>query len=640
MATTKGMNSLDLVAAIDECAGLLPLWIHKIYQLENRSVVIRLNAREKKKFTLLIEPGRRMHLIAAMPDVPTFPPSFAMLLRKYLQGGYVSSITQIGLQRIVEITVQKASGTWHLIAEIFDDGNIILTNDAYTIIQPLRQMRFRDRTIIPGEVYRFPPPDVSTAGEEECAALLAASDLDIVRFLAVSCFLGGAYAEYLCRTRSIPKDLPASEADPATVLSAIHTLIDEVKTKKEPVVTNTGVYPIPIGEPVNASGFVTFNDALASYFPFKEGKKEQKQKTTISREERIKKQQETAILAFKKKIAQNEEIAEKIYENYLFVSDIIATLQKASAGHSWQEIAEIISTAKNGPATKIRRVIPEQAAVEIDLKTLVIIRIHESVEENCGRYYEQAKKFKRKLKGAEEAIKKGTPVRKRHSVTYNRPKKRWYHRFRWCFTSDNVLMVGGRDAGQNEELVKRYMEGNDSFVHADVFGAGVVILKGETDCWDEVAQFAASFSGAWRSGHHTADVYAVSREQVSKTAESGEYVSRGAFIIRGERRWFHNTGLRVAIGLMEHPETQIIGGPPSAISKKTGVMVEICPGMYEPNDVAKKIVKLIRDTLTPDKQKALKFALHTEAVAAFVPSGGSDIVSFDTMTGTGDGKGE
>ena len=89
-------------------------------------------------------------------------------------------------------------------------------------------------------------------------------------------------------------------------------------------------------------------------------------------------------------------------------------------------------------------------------------------------------------------------------------KKLWYHRFRWFITSDGVVVLGGRDASQNEELVKKYMGGQDLFVHADVHGASVVIVKGKTEHMDEVAQFAASYSGSWRSGHFSADVYTCS----------------------------------------------------------------------------------------------------------------------------------
>jgi len=626
MATIKGMSSLDLIAITHECTELLPLWIHKIYQLEDRSVIIRLNGLEKKKYTLIIEPGRRVHLVPSMPDAPTYPPSFAMLLRKYLHGGKVIGITQKGLQRIVILSVQKADGIYHLVSEIFDDGNIILTDEAHTIIQPLRHMRFRERTIVPGQVYLFPADDITETDAESTAAMMASSDLDLVRFLAVSCFLGGMYAESLCMEHGLDKLMPASKANPQVLRAAVFSLIEKVTSIREPVITKSGVYPFPTGEEVIGSGFLSFNEACGSYFPFTE-KKEQQKRPYISREDRIKKQQEAAIISFQKKIAKNEEIGTKIYENYSFVNDIITTLRNAAKTRSWQDIENIIQASKTGPAEKILKVLPGSAAVELDIGVPVIIHINESVEENCGRYYDLAKKYKRKMKGAYEAMEKAVPVqtKKVHSVI--RPKKRWYHRFRWCFTSDAVLMIGGRDAGQNEELVKRYMEGNDFFVHADVHGASVVILKGETAHWDEVAIFAASYSGAWRSGHFTADVFAVNRDQVSKTAESGEYVSRGSFIIRGERKWMKNTQLRIAIGLAEQPVTQVIGGPESVISTKASFFVVLQPGMYEPNDIAKKVLKQIRDALPKEKQNALKFALNAESIAAFVPPGGSDIIT-------------
>jgi hypothetical protein len=204
-------------------------------------------------------------------------------------------------------------------------------------------------------------------------------------------------------------------------------------------------------------------------------------------------------------------------------------------------------------------------------------------------------------------------------------KKLWYHRFRWFVTSDGVVVLGGRDASQNEELVKKYMTGGDLFVHADVHGASVVIVKGKTEKMEEVAQFAASYSGAWRSGHFSADVYSAQPNQVSKTPESGEFVTRGSFIVRGERTYYSNVSLAVGIGLVLEPQAAVIGGPPSVIRSRTKAFAELKPGQYEPNDVAKKVLRLLKQSISPDEEKLLKGILNTETVAAFVPPGGSDI---------------
>jgi hypothetical protein len=213
-------------------------------------------------------------------------------------------------------------------------------------------------------------------------------------------------------------------------------------------------------------------------------------------------------------------------------------------------------------------------------------------------------------------------VRKRDFVPM---KKLWYHRFRWFITSDGIVVLGGRDASQNEELVKKYMTGGDLFVHADVHGASVVIVKGKTERMDEVAQYAASYSGAWKNGHFSADVYSALPSQVSKTPESGEFVSRGSFIVRGERTYYRNVPLAVGIGLMIEPHTAVIGGPPAAIKGRTTAYVELGPGQFEPNDVAKKVLRILKGKVTEEEEKALKAILNTEQVAAFVPPGGSDI---------------
>jgi predicted ribosome quality control (RQC) complex YloA/Tae2 family protein len=41
-------------------------------------------------------------------------------------------------------------------------------------------------------------------------------------------------------------------------------------------------------------------------------------------------------------------------------------------------------------------------------------------------------------------------------------------------------VIGGRDAQQNELIVKRYMKQSDVYVHADLHGASSVVIKNPT----------------------------------------------------------------------------------------------------------------------------------------------------------------
>ncbi|KQC08452.1 MAG: RNA-binding protein [Methanolinea sp. SDB] len=627
MATSQGMSGVDLIAAVTEWKREMPLWIDKVYQFNPRTVVFRLNGEDRAKHNLLVESGKRAYCISALPEPPKMPPSFAMLLRKYLRGGRVLDIRQHGIQRIVTIDVGKRDTVYHLVFELFDEGNIVLCEEDYTIIKPLLHHRFREREVVPGVEYIYPDPDPTTFSLNEFGAFLAHEDRDIVRTLAVGVMLGGMYAEYICRACGIDKEIPSPDVDSGAVFAALHDLLRRAETGICPVISKDACLPFPPdgGDCIADKGF---NAALDQFYRPLAGEERpgKKPRQKFSKEEFIRRQQEQAITKFEQKIARNERIIEKIYEEYGLIEEIIQTLARASETRSWQEIQAVLEAQDSGPATRIRKVYPADSTVDVDIGETVRIHVRESIQANLGRYYDEIKKYRKKITGARAAMARMIPEKPKSHQQTAFLKKRWYHRFRWFYTSDGTLVLGGRDASQNEELVKKYLEGGDRFVHADVHGASVVIVKGETACMDEVAIFAASYSGAWRSGHFSADVYSVSPDQVSKTPESGEYVSRGSFIIRGERSWHHNVPLEIAIGITLSPAIAVIGGPLSAVAERTRHYVLLKPGAFEPNDIARKVLRTLREKIPEKDQKGLKKVLNTEQVAAFVPPGGSDVV--------------
>ena len=625
MATVQGMSGIDVKAVVVELVGKLPLWIDKVYQFDPRTLGIRLNGEKHAKYLLIIEAGRRAHLVKDLPEPPKNPPQFAMLLRKHISGGKVLAIRQHGLERILIVDIGKGSAVYRLIIELFDDGNVVLADEAYMIVKPLVHHRFRDRDVVPGVPYVLSATD-PTASENNIAALLKNDDRDLVRALAMGCMLGGAYAEYICRQAGLEKSMPARDADAKLVYAAIKILLDRVEQEISPVISSKTCEPVDLSGPSGEPQFLNFNTALDTFYPMTKAQVTKTATKKIPKDELIRRHQESAVKKFESKIAHAERVAAIIYENYPLVAGVISTLSDESKKRSWQEIATILASRRDGTGARITAVHPEKAAVELDLGERVMIYVNDSVEQNAGRYYDEVKKFRRKKEGALAAMAK--PVVRRKAVKRDivALKKQWYHRFRWFVTGDNVVVIGGRDAGQNEELVKKYMAGGDLFVHADVHGASVVIVKGKTERMDEVAQFAASYSGAWKSGHFSADVFSALPSQVSKTPEHGEFVSRGSFIVRGERTWYRNVTLGVAIGLQLEPQAAVIGGPPLEIRKRAKAYVELLPGQFEPNDVAKKVLRILKSAIPDEVSKGIKGILNTETVAAFVPPGGSGIV--------------
>lgn len=624
MASEQGMSGIDVKAMTSELSDKLPLWIDKVYQFDSRTLGIRLNGENKARYQFIIEAGRRAHLVKDLPDPPKNPPQFAMLLRKYISGGKVLGIRQHGLERILIFDVGKGTTTYRLIIELFDEGNVILADEGSTIIKPLRHHRFKEREVIPGVPYTMSSGD-PTVSKEALTDFLAKDDRDLVRALAIGCMLGGAYAEYICIKAGQEKSMPAASADAGAIFTALGDLFHAVLHNRSPVITGKHCEPINLGNAGNVWTYPEFSDALEVFYPLTKKEKKATTRPFIPKEDRIRKHQEAAIRKFDDTVKKTEEIVAAIYENYQFITNLISTLDSASQRLSWQEIEKHLQGAESADARKIVRFFPDEAAVEVDIGKRVKIHVHEGIEQNAGRYYDIIKKFRKKKEGALAAMARIVVKKAQKKRDIIPMKKLWYHRFRWFITSDGIVVLGGRDASQNEELVKKYMAGGDLFVHADVHGASVVIVKGKTERMDEVAQFAASYSGAWRSGHASADVYSALPTQVSKTPESGEFVARGSFIVRGERTYYRNIPLAVGIGLMLEPNAAVIGGPPSAIKQKVKAYVDLRPGQFEPNDAAKKSLRILKEKIGEDEAKALKNILNTETVAAFVPPGGSDI---------------
>ena len=353
MASEQGMSGIDVKAITSELLEKLPLWIDKVYQFDSRTLGIRINGENKARYLLLIESGRRAHLVKEFPDPPKNPPQYAMLLRKYLSGGKVLAIHQHGLERILIFDIGKGTTSYRLIIELFDEGNVILTDEQFKIIKPLRHHRFKEREIVPGAVYELTATD-PTASLENLAAVLRQDDRDLVRALAMGCMLGGSYAEYICQKAGLEKGMPAASADPAPLFSAIQEFFNQVLHARTPVISGKHCESVDIRGEKDQQRFQTFSDALEAFYPLTRKESATKAaKPQFSKEERILKYQRAAIRKFDEKVEKTEAIVAAIYENYQFVSQVITALDTASKQLSWQEIEKHLRDTQSGDAKKL-----------------------------------------------------------------------------------------------------------------------------------------------------------------------------------------------------------------------------------------------------------------------------------------------
>ena len=266
-----------------------------------------------------------------------------------------------------------------------------------------------------------------------------------------------------------------------------------------------------------------------------------------------------------------------------------------------------------------------------DEKTMQLkLNINKTVEQNAAIYFELAKKAKRKLEGANKAIAenkkklellvKEQQKKEIDSTEQNsflpKAKKSWYEKFRWFYSSEGFLVIGGRDATTNEIVIKKHTDKEDIVFHTDMAGSPFFVIKSEgkevgKQTIQETADATACFSRAWKLGLATTDVFYVKPEQVSKEANSGEYMPKGAFMVRGKTNYI-NPVMKIAVGIKDN---QLISGPAAAIQAQTKEFLILLQGKEKPSDIAKLIKKKFGKTLV---------ATHDDIIR-MLPAGGCKV---------------
>jgi len=142
--------------------------IDKVYQPDKQTVIISIRANAKmEKLLISANPSCvRMNLTSSTRENPKMPPSFCMLLRKYLSGAKIDSISCPNFERIIEIRVSNNDELadlkhYTLICELMGRySNVILCNESGKIIDCLNHVDMsvnRVREVMPARIYSYPP---------------------------------------------------------------------------------------------------------------------------------------------------------------------------------------------------------------------------------------------------------------------------------------------------------------------------------------------------------------------------------------------------------------------------------------------------------------------------------------------------
>lgn len=548
---------LDIRTIVNELSALLPnAYIQNIYSSSNRFYAFKLST----KHILLLEVGARFHLTDGYnAEKQTF---FCTKLRKLLRHNVFKSIKQIGFDRVVRIETNK----FWVYFEFYATGNIIITDFENRIIELFRPVK--EMGIEKGTFYVVNPVELMfnidvfyDVGMKEMIALdkIVYEEIraDFSRELKViDCDLKHKDGKDFIYANN--KELTCEEAKGNDKVISMYDsyfqgLIEAFENSKDfGVLMYTKDKPtnfIPY-KPRSLEGhktFESFNEALRTYFHKEEVKEVKKSNVVQKRQEKRIQDLEDALIDYDKKVELmyiNRSQIEKILQGHMNV--ITYNLDWKEFEYYKNQQKDLVDFIQKSDFSK--KVVTVKLIGEEGQLFLVILNFMKSFDTNINLIFEERKKAYEKLGKTKASINMVVKLlekkeSKKKVVAKEKITRKtfWFEKFNYCFTSNKKLILSGKNAQQNDILVKKYLTPNDLYFHADIHGASSVILKNglkymDEKCIEETGAVSLCMSNAWKS-KVTANVYYVECEQVSKVANPGEYLKTGSFMIRGKKNF-------------------------------------------------------------------------------------------------------
>ncbi|XP_060573398.1 LOW QUALITY PROTEIN: ribosome quality control complex subunit NEMF-like [Ruditapes philippinarum] len=622
-------STIDITAVIRELLRFVSMRVMNVYDVDNKTYLIRLGKPDDKAM-ILMESGIRLHSTEfEWPKNPA-PSGFSMKMRKHLKGRRLESVEQLGVDRIVDLTFGSGEAAYHVILELYDRGNIVLTDYEYTILNILRprtdqsqDVRFAVRETYPLEGAK--QHELPT--EEKLREIILAGKVGdpLKKLLIPHLDYGPAMIEHCLITAGFQENVKIGKGfDVTKDMQKLLVAIEEAeglltlmqtqnskgfivqKSEKRPnakegepteLLTFDEFHPMLFKqyEKRHVEEFESFNKAVDEFYSKMESQKMelktlQQEKTALKKLDNIKKDHEKRVEGLQKEQDVDKKKGQLIEINLDLVDRAILIVRSAIANQiDWTEIHNLVKEAQmdGDPvamaikdlklATNHITLLLQNPYVDSDfeededddepIKPMKIdIDLALSAYANSRKYFEKKKqaavKEQKTVDASQKAFKSAEKKTKETlkdvatAASINKVRKtHWFEKFLWFISSENFLVIGGRDQQQNELIVKRYLRQGDVYVHADLHGASSVIIKNNTGepippkTLNEAGTMAICNSAAWDAKVVTS-AWWVYPSQVSKTAPSGEYLTTGSFMIRGKKNYLPPSYLIYGFGLL------------------------------------------------------------------------------------------
>jgi predicted ribosome quality control (RQC) complex YloA/Tae2 family protein len=595
------LSGLEVAALVKEIeVSLRGSYLSQIYTI-GEAQIIRFRKPGEEDVWLVASPSHGMWISQKLAERAETS-EFTTKLRGELERKKFVEAAQLDLDRIFVLDLNGESSR-RLFLELMPPGNLTVTNDDGRITLVMREVRSPKRRLLRGEIYVAPkqmrlspktilPDDIKAA---------EAAEKTVGRVIGKHVSLPRRYVVEILGRLELAEDEPASAlaGREEMVAETIKGIVKEAESEPAPCLceTETGdeifsirpkVFKVKEEAPsISALCDKLFLDALVNQTETRPDESKGKRKELEVTIARLKAQRQ-ALLSDASKSRD--------------------AAMRAAGSASLDEASQYLTVMEG----KAREGLSSPAAV-----ASVLYDRAKELDKKAEEAAEAAVRLEKKLQRIE--VRPGIPTKR-----LTRRRSEWYERFRWFYTSEGKLAVGGRDAQSNSTLIKRHMDADDTVYHADLFGSPFFILKhgaGQTeDEIKEVAQSTVAFSSAWKTGLGSADAYWVSPEQLGTAAPSGEYLARGSFVIKGKKNFVRKSIVELAVGL--DMRMMVVSGPENALRKNAMGYVVIIPHREKTSDTAKRV---LRD-LTELARKDIGTPPTLDEVLRSLPSGGGKVV--------------
>jgi predicted ribosome quality control (RQC) complex YloA/Tae2 family protein len=598
MAELSGFEVLALLKEIE--SALRGTYVNNIFSL-GTSQLFRLRKQDVPDTWLVVSPKKGVWVSERVSERAETT-VFTSRLRNQLERARFAGASQVDLDRVFELRFEKEEERT-LLVELMPPGNIIVVDREGRILLALEEVRSPSRRVVKGE--RYQPPRQSrlspTDVEAEDVKAMWGQEKTVGKAIGRHIALPRKYVSESLARLGLVDESPSSalQGREEEVVRILRGMVAEVRDNPKPSLCKAaGLEDLFVIPPREAEATIVARSMseLCDRVFLEEAASE---KERPSPGEAKKKELEITI--------------SRLRVESVALTDEAAKVRSAAA------------KAAAGPIEEARRMLNESG-----------VQVHRELASSsaiASTMFDQAKRLERRsvesLEAADRLEKKLTRMRvgvSPRTKPISRGKQEWFEKFRWFVTSGGKLAVGGRDAQSNSLLIKRHLEENDVVYHADLFGSPFFIIKdGRQQTEQEVfelAQATVSFSSGWKTGLGAADAYWVLKDQISASAESGEYLAKGSFVIRGKKNFVKHALLQVALG--RDREGRVMAGPEPAVARACTRYVVLVPHREKSTDTAKKVIKEL--SVSGEPSPALDDVLRA------LPAGGGKIVRRKTET--------